>query len=82
MELDLLNVDPIEEEKLNKLKRFIQTPNSYFMDVKCSSCKAVTVVFSHSATIVTCSGCNDVLCTPTGGKAKLVPKSAYKRKGD
>ena len=56
MEIDLLNVDPIEEEKKNKLKRFVQSPNSYFMDVKCPSCKAITVVFSHSQTIVTCSG--------------------------
>ena len=56
MEIDLLNYDPIAEEKLHKLKRFVQTPNSYFMDVKCPACKAITVVFSHSQTIVTCSG--------------------------
>ncbi|CAI2382094.1 unnamed protein product [Moneuplotes crassus] len=82
MEIDLLNYDPIEEESKNKLKRFVQTPNSYFMDVKCPNCGAINVVFSHAQTIVVCAECSEVLCTPTGGKAKLVPKSAYKRKGD
>ena len=32
---------------------------------------ARTTIFSHSQTVVTCSGCTGVLCTPTGGKAKL-----------
>ena len=56
MEIDLLNYDPIEEEKQHKLKRFVQGPNSFFMDVKCPHCKAITVVFSHSQTVVTCNG--------------------------
>ena len=55
MEIDLLNYDPIEEESKNKLKRFVQTPNSYFMDVKCPNCGAINVVFSHSQTIVVCA---------------------------
>ena len=35
MELDLLNVDPVEEEVKHKLKRLVQSPNSFFMDVRC-----------------------------------------------
>jgi ribosomal protein S27E len=30
-----------------------------------------TTVFSHSQTVVLCGGCSAVLCTPTGGKARL-----------
>ncbi len=30
-----------------------------------------TTVFSHSQTVVECPSCHTVLCTPTGGKAKL-----------
>lgn len=32
---DLLHPSPIEEKRRNKLKRLVQHPNSYFMDVKC-----------------------------------------------
>merc|ERR1712210_158242 len=35
MEMDLLNADPTQEENLHKLKRLVQTPNSFFMDVIC-----------------------------------------------
>ncbi len=30
-----------------------------------------TTVFSHSQTVVLCGSCSAVLCTPTGGKARL-----------
>ena len=30
-----------------------------------------TTVFSHSQSVVVCSSCSAVLCTPTGGKARL-----------
>ena len=48
MELDLLNVDPVEEEGKHKLKRLIQSPDSFFMDVRCPQCKSLMTVFSHS----------------------------------
>nr|CAD7428420.1 unnamed protein product [Timema monikensis] len=32
---DLLHPSPIEEKRKHKLKRLVQHPNSYFMDVKC-----------------------------------------------
>lgn len=82
MEMDLLNVDPSEEEHMHKLKRLVQNPNSYFLDVKCKKCKDITTIFSHSQTAVTCHNCGETLCTPTGGKAKLSVGSSWRRKGD
>ena len=67
---------------MHKLKRLIQAPNSYFLDVKCGTCKDITTIFSHSQTAVKCNTCSAVLCTPTGGKAKLSVGSAWRRKGD
>jgi hypothetical protein len=33
--LDLLHPRPEDEKRKHKLKRLVQHPNSYFMDVKC-----------------------------------------------
>lgn len=54
MEIDLLHADPTEEEQLHKLKRLVQSPNSFFMDVKCPKCKTINVVFSHAQTTIYC----------------------------
>ena len=35
---DLLHPAPAEEKRKHKLKRLVQHPNSYFMDVKCPGC--------------------------------------------
>ena len=35
---DLLHPSASEEAKQHKLKRLVQSPNSYFMDVKCPGC--------------------------------------------
>ena len=35
---DLLHPIPAEERKRHKLKRLVQSPNSFFMDVKCPGC--------------------------------------------
>lgn len=82
MEMDLLNIDPVQEERLHKLKRLVQAPNSYFMDVKCKQCDEIATIFSHSQTAVSCESCSQLLCTTSGGKVKLVIGSAYRRKGD
>jgi len=82
MEMDLLNADPVQEEHLHKLKRLVQNPNSYFLDIRCKQCLNVTTVFSHSQTAVACDHCGFVLCTTTGGRAKLTVGSAWRRKGD
>ena len=82
MEMDLLNADPTQEEGLHKLKRLVQTPNSFFMDVICKHCNEISTIFSHSQTAVTCEYCGAVLCTTTGGRAKLVVGCSWRRKGD
>ncbi|KAL4069348.1 40S ribosomal protein S27, partial [Scleroderma citrinum] len=69
--VDLLNPSAEQESKRHKLKRLVQSPNSYFMDVKCSGCFAITTVFSHAQSVVLCGSCASVLCQPTGGKARL-----------
>ncbi|KAK7825272.1 hypothetical protein U0070_009761 [Myodes glareolus] len=44
---------PLEEEKRkHKKKHLVQSPNSYFMDVKCPGCYKITTVFSHAQTVV------------------------------
>uniref|UniRef100_A0A8C5LCK9 40S ribosomal protein S27 n=3 Tax=Boreoeutheria TaxID=1437010 RepID=A0A8C5LCK9_JACJA len=71
MARDLLHPSLEEEKKKHKKKRLVQSPNSYFMDVKCPGCYKITTVFSHAQTVVLCVGCSTVLCQPTGGKARL-----------
>ena len=34
-------------------------------------CFKISYVFSHAQSVVLCKGCNNVLCQPTGGKARL-----------
>ena len=76
---DLLHPRPEEEKRKHKLKRLVQHPNSYFMDVKCPGCYKITTVFSHAQTVVLCVGCSTVLCQPTGGRARLTEgKKCYR----
>merc|ERR1712137_1492959 len=49
--VDLLNPDPLKEAQKHKLKRLVQSPNSFFMDVKCPGCYNITPVFSHAQTV-------------------------------
>ncbi|CAK9066394.1 unnamed protein product [Durusdinium trenchii] len=60
MDIDLLHPDPAEEKSRHKLKRMIQSPNSFFMDVKCPGCLQITTVFSHAQTVVLCGNCNQM----------------------
>merc|ERR1712142_490612 len=77
---DLLNPSIEEEKGKCKLKRLVQSPNSYFMGVKCPGCYKITTVFSHAQTVVVCAGCSTVLCQPTGGKARLTEGCSFRRK--
>jgi len=38
---DLLHPDKAQEAKTHKLKRLVQSPNSFFMDVRCPGCTAM-----------------------------------------
>jgi ribosomal protein S27E len=80
--IDYLNPEPEKERRRHKLKRLVQQPNSYFMDVKChvKGCYKITTVFSHAQTIVECTGCKTVLCQPTGGKARLIEGCSFRKK--
>uniref|UniRef100_A0A7N4P3A0 40S ribosomal protein S27 n=1 Tax=Sarcophilus harrisii TaxID=9305 RepID=A0A7N4P3A0_SARHA len=77
---DLVHPSLEDEKKKHKKKRLVQSPNSYFMDVKCPGCYKITTVFSHAQTVVLCVGCSTVLCQPTGGKARLTEGCSFRRK--
>ncbi|OJD24838.1 40S ribosomal protein S27 [Blastomyces percursus] len=78
--VDLLNPTPQAEARKHKLKMLVPAPRSFFMDVKCPGCFAITTVFSHAQTVVICAGCSTVLCQPTGGKARLTEGCSFRRK--
>ncbi|XP_012603277.1 small ribosomal subunit protein eS27-like [Microcebus murinus] len=75
----LLHPSP-ELEKRKHKKCLVQSPNSYFMNVKCSGCYKITMIFSHAQIVVFCVGCSTVLCQPTRGKAKLTEGCSFRRK--
>lgn len=78
-----LSYPTVRSERMkHKRRRLVQGPNSYFMDVRCAKCSAVTVVYSHATTSVECKGCSQRLCSPTGGKAKLAQNCSYRRKAE
>merc|ERR1712167_88128 len=81
-DMDLLHPPAEMEARKHKLKRLVQSPNSFFMDVKCQGCFQITTVFSHSQTVVMCGSCSAVLCQPTGGRARLTEGCSFRRKGD
>jgi len=81
-DIDLLHKPVDLEKRTHKLKRLVQSPNSYFMDVKCQGCFQITVVFSHSQTVVQCGSCQAILCQPTGGRARLTEGCSFRRKLD
>ena len=39
-----------------------------------------TTVFSHAQSVVLCGNCNQVLCQPTGGKARLMEGCSFRKK--
>mmetsp|Transcript_25608 Transcript_25608/g.44749 ORF Transcript_25608/g.44749 Transcript_25608/m.44749 type:complete len:83 (-) Transcript_25608:37-285(-) len=82
MDIDLLHPTAEEEKRTHKLKRLVQSPNSYFMDIKCPSCYNLTIAFSHAQTVISCEGCNTILCTPSGGKSILKEGVGYRVKKD
>ncbi|KAH0038644.1 deoxyribose-phosphate aldolase, partial [Aureobasidium melanogenum] len=77
--VDLLNPTPQAEARKHKLKMLVPGPRSFFMDVKCPGCFTITTVFSHAQTVVVCAGCSQVLCQPTGGKARLTEGCSFRR---
>ncbi|KAI9156977.1 hypothetical protein LWI28_014987 [Acer negundo] len=78
-DVDLLNPPAKLEKKKHKLKRLIQSPNSFLMDVKCQGCFNINTVYSHSQTVVVRGNCQIVLCQPTSGRARLTEGCSFKR---
>ncbi|XP_029799056.1 40S ribosomal protein S27-like [Suricata suricatta] len=62
---DLLHPSPEEEKRKHKKKRLVQSPNSYFMDVKCPGCYKITTVFSHAQTVAQKDPKSDAAITQT-----------------
>jgi small subunit ribosomal protein S27e len=54
LETDLLNPDPAVEAQKHKLKRLVQSPNSFFMDVKCPGCYTMCVSRLSSICVTFC----------------------------
>lgn len=48
--------------------------SSNFIKVKCSKCKNEQIIFSKPSTKINCLVCNEKLCDPNGGKAKIDSK--------
>ena len=80
MPQDLLHPSLADEQRKHKLKRLVQSPNSYFMDVKCDVCFQISIVFSHAQTVVHCENCAKVICQPSGGLAKLTEGCKFRKK--
>ncbi|MBI5148491.1 30S ribosomal protein S27e [Candidatus Pacearchaeota archaeon] len=45
--------------------------SSKFVKVRCPKCNNEQVIFGKATTIVKCLICSQVLCEPSGGKAKI-----------
>lgn len=71
---------PAIERQKHKLRRLVESPNSYFMDIKCHVCSVITTAFSHSQTTIRCRNCGAVVCSPTGGKARITEGCSFRRK--
>lgn len=52
----ILNPNQTEENKKHKLKRLVQRPNSYFVDIKCDKCNQIVQTFSHAKCVIKCKG--------------------------
>lgn len=81
MEYDLLHPDPKVEVQKHKLKRQVQKPNSYFLDIKCK-CGVIAHTFSNANSTIKCPKCKEILATPGGGKLHLKEGVLFKKKGE
>ncbi|KAG0024366.1 40S ribosomal protein S27 [Podila clonocystis] len=77
---DILNPSAAKQAQSHKLNRIVQSPDSFYMDVKCAGCHTITPLFSHAATVVNCPKCSAVLSQPTGGLAKLSEGVSFRKK--
>eukprot|EP00286_Rhodomonas_abbreviata_P008710 CAMPEP_0181333600 /NCGR_PEP_ID=MMETSP1101-20121128/25769_1 /TAXON_ID=46948 /ORGANISM="Rhodomonas abbreviata, Strain Caron Lab Isolate" /LENGTH=80 /DNA_ID=CAMNT_0023443433 /DNA_START=88 /DNA_END=327 /DNA_ORIENTATION=- len=77
--MPVIEDDSAEKRKL-KLKRLLQSPTSFYMDVKHPGCFNIVTVFSHTQAVVLCDKCNVVICQPTGGKTRITEGCSFRKK--
>merc|ERR1712110_573837 len=78
--IDLLNPSLDVEKAKHKKKRLVQSPNSFFMDVKCTGCFKIKTIFSHAQTVVICPGCNTICPLLQEVRLSLLPVAASERR--
>jgi small subunit ribosomal protein S27e len=66
------------KRKKQKKKQRVQSPNSYFIDVKCPGCYKITMVFSH--TLMVALDVVEQCSLLQGGKAWLKEGYSFRRK--
>jgi len=71
IDVDLLHPAAAREALTCKKKALIPNPRSEFVDLRCSSCMAVTPAFSHADVNVSCAECTAPLAYATGGRIRL-----------
>ena len=82
MEFDLLHPDPNVEKQKHKLKRLVQKPYTFFLDIKCFRCGELNHTFSCAQSTIKCKKCSEILANPTGGKIQLKEGVRIRRKGE
>ncbi|AJF62428.1 MAG: 30S ribosomal protein S27e [archaeon GW2011_AR20] len=49
----------------------IKEPSSRFVKLRCQKCKNEQIIFGKATTEVKCLVCNQIIASPSGGKAKI-----------
>lgn len=49
----------------------IKEPSSRFIKLRCHKCKNEQIIFGKATSEVHCLVCNQVIASPSGGKAKI-----------
>jgi ribosomal protein S27E len=81
MEFDLLFPDPKKEQAKHKLKRQVQKPNSFFLDIKDPDSNDIIHTFSHANCVIRSKN-GKVLAYPSGGKLKFKDGVKIRRKAE
>ncbi|KAI3941217.1 hypothetical protein MKX01_029791 [Papaver californicum] len=76
-DIDLLNPPAELEKRRHKLKRLVQSPDSFFMMMT----ELLYSVTHKQWSMVVCGKFQTVLCQPTGGKARLTEGCSFRKKG-
>lgn len=53
------------------MENLIKEPSSRFLKLRCQKCKNEQIVFGKATSEISCLVCNQVIASPSGGKAKI-----------